>query len=837
MTRLRFACVLLLFAAFASATTLAVLRMIEPPPAPAEVKPGHALAPRLTQHLLLVIVDGLRYDVGTDPLRMPNFARAMQSESSGEIWAGRISMTSSAILALGTGQHGRLEQVVRNLEPRAPPHNSWLQNAQIAGLRLAAVGDPGWFQNYGAHLFEHRDDPAGVAIDVDFNPQTFRGTRELLALSPDFLVAHFVTPDHQGHAYNVISERYSAHIKNFDRELSELLSELPADWTVVVTSDHGASDTGKHGTDVAIQRRSPIYARGPGIRPGVKLSRPIDQLELASTLPTLLGVPAPAHRTGHVLWEWLALPETEQANVACQNAAHVVGYASRIVKPSELEPAQRAARDCASESSPSRRAELAFRAVRISERAVDDSTGLLSAQVLPWLMLVLGLGLALVLALAGARSWRSLPAVVLMLALTIWLVIEVERLPGVWPDSVRAIGFVLGNGALLLLVLRPPFFASLLERLMPHAPALVPATLVVSYPANTRPESYVAMCLCALAAVRSWQLGAGVSQRPSPSRCTWPDIAALALSLLALLPTALKENDGFSRLIASESARPVVYGALLLVWFAWYQRALGIRLATALGLGALAIACFALRSQIGPVLGRSGWLISALVFVALSLQRGESSTARARAVAAGVLAYLWVARDFELLPVLACITVASVVGERLAAWQADRAEPGRLPAAELLVQSLFVFALAYVLRLGIQDGLDFGGMDWQAGAFADPNVSATVVGVGLVYKYALALWLLLTALGGLLSPWHERALLIAISVCLIVRALALALMFLLAGNSYWTALRVLGDLPTALAMTLGALLALSAALLRARRRLEVRAQLVPAAPPRVGETL
>ena len=44
-------------------------------------------------------VDGLRYDLATDPETMPLFARAMQEHSSGEIWAGQITMTSGALLA------------------------------------------------------------------------------------------------------------------------------------------------------------------------------------------------------------------------------------------------------------------------------------------------------------------------------------------------------------------------------------------------------------------------------------------------------------------------------------------------------------------------------------------------------------------------------------------------------------------------------------------------------------------------------------------------------------------------------------------------------------------
>lgn len=56
---------------------------------------------------------------------------------------------------------------------------------------------------------------------------------------------------------------------------------------------------------------------------------------------------------------------------------------------------------------------------------------------------------------------------------------------------------------------------------------------------------------------------------------------------------------------------------------------------------------------------------------------------------------------------------------------------------------------------------------------------------------------------------HQLPLLVALVVCFVARVLGLSLMFFVAGNSYWTALRVLGDLPNALAMSLGALLTLA----------------------------
>jgi len=124
------------------------------------------------------------------------------------------------------------------------------------------------------------------------------------------------------------------------------------------------------------------------------------------------------------------------------------------------------------------------------------------------------------------------------------------------------------------------------------------------------------------------------------------------------------------------------------------------------------------------------------------------------------------------------------------------------------VLSLFAFALAFALRMGIQDGLEFGGLDFHAGAFAAPDVSATLVGVALAYKYALALLVLHLALSLRFPFVNQAQLAAALIACFVARALSLSLMFFFCGNSYWTALRVLGDLPTALAMALGAVFAL-----------------------------
>ena len=160
--RLATALVSVLFVCGVVFASLSLLKPRKPP----ELPPAAVVHPALTRHLLFLIVDGLRYDIATNPERMPRFAAAMKQHRSADIMAGTVSMTSSAIQTFGSGQRGRLEQIARNINPDPPPFQSWMQNAQARGLTVALVGDRTWSEMYGAHFNEKHLDPPGVAIGV-----------------------------------------------------------------------------------------------------------------------------------------------------------------------------------------------------------------------------------------------------------------------------------------------------------------------------------------------------------------------------------------------------------------------------------------------------------------------------------------------------------------------------------------------------------------------------------------------------------------------------------------------------------------------------------------------
>ncbi len=473
--------------------TLVAVRPVTPPsrdpPQAAARGPGQ----RLTSHVLLVIVDGLRWDVANDSATMPQFAAALLKRASSEVWAGRITMTSSAVLAYGTGQRGDLDQILENLHPPRASVNDWLHNAKHAGLGLMGAGDPAWSQLYGDAFETFRPDPQGVTTETDFNAITFRDARELQRRSPDFLVVHFVTPDHQGHAWGIKSSRYASHMQHFDRRLFEWLGSFGPNWTVIVTSDHGAADSGTHGTDTTEQRRCPLFAYGPGIRPSIHPSRALDQVDLPGLLSALLGVPTAQQARGRVPFEWLEQsPETER-RLACSETRRLAALLPQISR----QEAGDAIRDCCDNVGDNRRCIEQTRQLSHNyDNAQGQVQGTHAHHGWHWLA-ILGLAaLAAAVVIYGRRAPRAVLIGAVWLGCALALTYSVERLSGNLPNLIRALLFLVANACLVAAVIRFKSWASRFERHWALILGVLPGWLLVSYTTNTQIEAYA--CIVAL---------------------------------------------------------------------------------------------------------------------------------------------------------------------------------------------------------------------------------------------------------------------------------------------------------------------------------------------------
>jgi len=850
MQRLRTVLVLMLLAVVVWGTTAATLEALRPVEASQPITPAQARASvpsRLAQHVLLVVVDGLRWDIAHSANIMPRFAAAMHRYTSAAIWANPISMTSSAVLAYGTGERASLDQVLENLHLPPARLNSWLQNAQAAGLTLAAVGDPAWAQLYGKQLASFRPDPMGVAIDRDFNAQTFASARDLQHTTPDFLVAHFVTPDHQGHAYGIRSERYRSHLQQFDRDLFAWLDSLTPDWTVLVTSDHGAAESGTHGTDTVEQRQCPIFAYGPGIRSGVHLQRRLDQVELPGLFAALLGVPNAEQSRGATPVEWLDVNAATQHRYACVEIGRFVNI------DGQHRGRYATARGCCAEGTSDRDCSAEARnSAATYDHYRGTHQGIQSRQAWPWLGVVLAAALTAAWLLWGKQALSVAVGLSVWLACSLGLTLFVERLPCIWPNAVRALLFAAVNVLLLLGSIRFKRWAGKLESHAALTLSVIPGWLLVSYTTNTQVESYCVIWV--LAALLWWQALRPHTEgnRDTGSSLPW----TRANSTAENFPVARLASKGFGSgtksvvlvvslaLLAFAGTKPsdvrpalfmkhpvwgsVLAGSLLLAGLLWSVLSAPARNAEASGvtgspqpiadlyrrwaitsLPGLVMVCFILQHTSIHWTGRAAWLVTVVGALAcLQFRRTES------AILWGFASYAWVARDYEWLIFVPAMIVADTVGRASSSPSSSGTSARTVWYA---VQITFLFALGTLLRVGLQGGLQLETLDFTAGTFGDHALPLWLSATLLSYKFLIAQLLMIGLHLRHFAIALRRHLLLGLAAAHGVRSVCLLLMLFVCGQSYWTAFRVMADLPFALFSVFGVTIAIGGMRLLSRR--------------------
>lgn len=805
------AAVLALCVAFVAALTFGLLGLALPQPPPPELPTPAPLGPPLTRHLMLVVIDGLRQDIATDAAKMPHLAARLQAHASGVVWANPVSMTSSAVLTYGTGQRGDIDQVVNN-ETGSPTAYDHLPAAvRDAGLTTAGTGDHAWFQMYPGAWDREHPDPEGVGMEVDYNAEIFAAAREMLAEPrPALHVVHFVTPDHQGHVHGPLSERYAEHIRGFDADLDAFLRELPADTTVFVTSDHGAGANGEHGSDTPEQRRSPIVAWGPGIVPELRGAE-LHQIDLPSTFAALLGVRAPAHARGHVRTEWLDAPDEARAALACADLARLQAYTGALVGPEAA--ADAAGQECTTGTARERIAGAPSRA-RALDQKIQESTikGSTSGWLLP-VLAVLGALLVLALVLSPYRwpSRHRLGASALvagLVAFAAWLNWQIELLPGGWHQRVYIILAVVAYLTLIAGLAVHRRAVALLDRHAVLGAALLPGLLVVSYTRSTQPHSFIVAALVIVVALVAGIPRAAAPLLAAPRRwaARWPDLLTVAVVVGLFWRVGFKgENYIPPDLVRNTGAMlAVAVGAIAVFALLRHVRDPRATLLGTLAAAALAAGSLALR-PVAPT-------AVCLLLWAAPLAGGVVALARRHRSLGELLilaGYAQVARDPEIPLLLGWYLAADAVGRAMAAGIARDPEPGRVRPSMVLFVVTFLFTWTWLGRIAVQLGLDFTHMDFAAGAFRQPDTSLFRVALALFTKYAVArgavIFAVLAPLAAGWRPWVVRGLLAAE----LVRSATLATMLFVSRWSFWTSLRLIGDIPHALVAVVVAAIALA----------------------------
>lgn len=792
-------------------------------PQPPHVDVEPPAAPALTSHVLLFIVDGLRYDLGTNPNVAPNYARHMREQTHAKLWADPVTMTSSALLSIGAGQRGDFMQLILNLNGRKLGFNDIIANAHAAGLKTALAGDDTWIRSFGK-FDQQVVDANGMSIEMDNSAEIVAAAENMLHSDPppNLLIAHVIAPDHQAHAYGTNSERYAAFMRKFDAVTQRYLDLLSDDWTVLVTSDHGQTVTGAHGTDTPLMRQCPLFVYGKGIRPGVDLGD-IDQIDLGPTISVLLGLPVPAHGKGTAITEMLLLDDASAARVACADARRIERLALAYGHQAALDPIRHHAAACADPATPpSLQIASGRAAVRSYDRYYLDnraSSGVFGSVVTVSCLLLLLLLPTLLFArstqppISWSSSAKFLALASFIAALCVGLTYQVERFEPPWHNVIRAVLFITANGAMLYGAVRPSHGAGFFQRRPVLALALFPCALAWSYPPNASAEAIVVLLLGSAA----WFFAPHADLRSfkhifrGAAALPWSRIALACVAWVGLLPFAIYQEDSLPRFLTSRRWLLVAAGAVAVVlWLVAGARQRDRKpvpwhLVAAV---AVSVASLVARRFADSTLG----LIAIVLLPLLAL----AAAAKARftlAFGLGFAAYAWVARDVEIIPVACGLLLLEAIGHA-----AGREVPGEGAREQLrpwavATLTALLFGALYLARVGLQGGLDLTNIDYGAGGFGDPDVSQLRLTLSAIWKYGAAFVLLMGSVLLPLPATLRRPIALLFVTVVSVRMAVLAWILYACRSSYWTALRTFADTPsTLIASVFGALVLLVVAL-------------------------
>jgi arylsulfatase A-like enzyme len=277
--------------------------------------PPTAVHPRpdtsLTQHVVLVSIDGLRPDA-IATFNAPTLKRLID-EGASTLSASTIlpSKTLPSHTSMLTGQPPDRHGVLWNNVATADADTIELPNifsvARSHGYRTAAFFSKAKFgplQREGT--LDYSQAPGGW-FGKWYATRTVNDVANYLKdARPNLLFVHLSDVDAAGHKHGWMSPEYGRSVLAADAGLKRLIALADeafgaGNFTLIVTADHGGHGS-NHGSDDPRDVTIPWITWGKGVKPG-RIGTAVKTMDTAATVLWLLGIEAPE--------DWAGKPVTE----------------------------------------------------------------------------------------------------------------------------------------------------------------------------------------------------------------------------------------------------------------------------------------------------------------------------------------------------------------------------------------------------------------------------------------------------------------------------------------------------------------------------------------------
>ncbi|KAK9813701.1 hypothetical protein WJX73_004100 [Symbiochloris irregularis] len=270
--------------------------------------------------------------------------------------------TMQRLKALVTGGLPTFIDIGQSFSAAAVIEDSLIQQFKDVGLRLAFAGDDTWTALFPAHFKPALPFPSFNLHDFNTTDQ---GVWKVLlpwindASQWDVLIAHYLGADHIGHAHTADSPLMAEKLAEMDDHIRQVVEAMlqqagPGqqhhDTLLLVFGDHGMTAAGEHGGGSVEETHSALFALSlrklhrqrqlqARMRPATKADgrpaakpdppaadlqqqqqQPLSQVDFASSIAWLMGVPIPFGNIGRVSKHLLDLADHRYSALAHQQA-------------------------------------------------------------------------------------------------------------------------------------------------------------------------------------------------------------------------------------------------------------------------------------------------------------------------------------------------------------------------------------------------------------------------------------------------------------------------------------------------------------------------------------
>lgn len=230
---------------------------------------------------IFVLVDGLGQQFAQGMTSMKKLAEIGQCRSTN---TGALTISRPVYTIVSSGVEVDRTGARNNDETSPVAVQSIWQVASKRGLSLHAASDLLWWDQLFPNTF------STYLHEPDTNLNLF----DNLALG-DLNVIHPSRVDSAGHKYGADSQEYRDAVVRTDEELSSFINTLDLSKDLlIVTADHGHSNSGGHGGPAGEISNVLTCFAGPSIL-ATGPSSAIDVKTIAPTIAVLLGLPFPKH--------------------------------------------------------------------------------------------------------------------------------------------------------------------------------------------------------------------------------------------------------------------------------------------------------------------------------------------------------------------------------------------------------------------------------------------------------------------------------------------------------------------------------------------------------------